>query len=396
MTVTVHRGTHQIGGCATEFRTASTRILIDMGAQLPDCTTPQEHDDLSIPGITCGRADCDAVFFTHTHGDHVGLIGRVLPSIPLYMGETAKELYLTYCRQIKSESVAVVEQARTFVPNQPIHIGDITVTPFLIDHSAFDAYMFLIEAEGVLVLHTGDFRFHGFRGSKTCRMLEAYVGQVDYLVCEGTMLSRRGEAVMTERELQERARALMMRCKHVFVLCSSTNIDRIAAFYGARPDRRPAICDNYQKEMLDIVRRRHGAKTKLYDFQYVYPYYRKNEKLQQLMKGRGFLAFIRANTWSQSLLEQYGDGGLVVYSMWPGYLKGSTKNEQLSKFLAPYDYEILHTSGHATAADIALLCKTVQPKKGIIPIHSQFPQVFSELLPEYQVVQASDGIPIIL
>jgi len=396
VTITIHRGTHQIGGCVTELRTASTRIVIDMGAQLPDCLAPQQRDELSVPGVTCGSADCDAVLFTHTHGDHVGLIDRILPGISIYMGETAKELYLTYCRRIQSKSVVAVEQARTFAPNQSLHFGDMIVTPFLIDHSAFDAYMFLVEAEGVRVLHTGDFRFHGFRGRKTCRMLEAYAGQVDYLVCEGTMLSRQGEDVMTERELQERARALMRRYPRVFLLCSSTNIDRIAAFYGARPDKRPVICDDYQKELLELVRQRHGGKTKLYDFQYVYPYYQNNEKLRKLIKERGFLALIRANTWSQNLLEQYGDGGCVVYSMWSGYLAGSTKNEQLSKFLAPYDYEMLHTSGHATASDIALLCKTVQPKKGVIPIHSQCPQAFDKLLPEYNVVQASDGMPIIL
>ena len=30
MQVIIHRGTHQIGGCATEIRTGSTRILIDL------------------------------------------------------------------------------------------------------------------------------------------------------------------------------------------------------------------------------------------------------------------------------------------------------------------------------------------------------------------------------
>lgn len=30
-----------------------------------------------------------SIFFTHTHGDHIGLIDRIHPSIPLYMGNTA-------------------------------------------------------------------------------------------------------------------------------------------------------------------------------------------------------------------------------------------------------------------------------------------------------------------
>ncbi len=34
MEITIHRGTHQIGGCATEIRTKNTRIFIDFGTAL--------------------------------------------------------------------------------------------------------------------------------------------------------------------------------------------------------------------------------------------------------------------------------------------------------------------------------------------------------------------------
>ena len=43
----------------------------------------------------------------------------------------------------------------------------------------------------------------------------------------------------TWRDLVER------REVHVFALCSSTNIDRIAAIYHANPDARPMLCDGY-------------------------------------------------------------------------------------------------------------------------------------------------------
>ena len=45
MTVTVHRGTHQIGGCVTDLRTKTTRILIDLGSPLPgpEGTVPEEN-----------------------------------------------------------------------------------------------------------------------------------------------------------------------------------------------------------------------------------------------------------------------------------------------------------------------------------------------------------------
>lgn len=35
MNLIIHRGTHQIGGCVTELRTSTTRIVIDLGSPLP-------------------------------------------------------------------------------------------------------------------------------------------------------------------------------------------------------------------------------------------------------------------------------------------------------------------------------------------------------------------------
>lgn len=39
----------------------------------------------------------------------------------------------------------------------PIYIKDITVTPYTVDHSAYGAFMFLIEADDKRVLHTRRF-----------------------------------------------------------------------------------------------------------------------------------------------------------------------------------------------------------------------------------------------
>ena len=35
MQITIHRGIDQIGGCITEIRTARSKILIDLGHNLP-------------------------------------------------------------------------------------------------------------------------------------------------------------------------------------------------------------------------------------------------------------------------------------------------------------------------------------------------------------------------
>lgn len=94
MKITIHRGIDQIGGCITDIATKKARILIDLGQNLPD-GEGVIHDDLanreSIENLTRG---VDAVFYTHYHGDHLGLFNLVPDNINQYIGKVAKRVAL--------------------------------------------------------------------------------------------------------------------------------------------------------------------------------------------------------------------------------------------------------------------------------------------------------------
>ena len=64
MRITIYRGAHQIGGCITEIRSDNTKILIDLGANLPD----SEEKELSEADVTELTQDVDAIFYTHYPG----------------------------------------------------------------------------------------------------------------------------------------------------------------------------------------------------------------------------------------------------------------------------------------------------------------------------------------
>ena len=96
----VHRGTHQIGGCITELRTNTTRIVLDLGSPLPSSAGETLVEDLALPGITAPGEPCHGVFLTHTHGDHMGQIGQLPPEVPLFLGETARAVALTLYRRL--------------------------------------------------------------------------------------------------------------------------------------------------------------------------------------------------------------------------------------------------------------------------------------------------------
>ena len=48
MTITIHRGTNQIGGCITEISSSQARIIIDMGDELP---SDAQKTDIEIEGV---------------------------------------------------------------------------------------------------------------------------------------------------------------------------------------------------------------------------------------------------------------------------------------------------------------------------------------------------------
>lgn len=88
MNITIHRGVNQIGGCITEISTEDCKVLIDLGSNLPG-TGKVELTAEQVSEITEGA---DAVFYTHYHGDHIGLHHLVPAHVPQYLGPGAKEV----------------------------------------------------------------------------------------------------------------------------------------------------------------------------------------------------------------------------------------------------------------------------------------------------------------
>lgn len=386
MQIIIHRGTHQIGGVATEIRTSTTRILIDMGEELgnEDNFIPAP---LSIPGVTDANGNCDALLFTHYHGDHIGQLKNVRKDIPIYLGEFSKDVLLFTLPQTDIELKTRLEQAKIFTPGVLFNVGDIRITPFSVDHSACDSYMFLIEADGKRILHTGDFRLHGFRGKAIPKILDRLVGKVDVLITEGTTLSRNDSKPMTEQELQHKAQEYLERYKYVFVLCATTNLERICALSKAVPRGKYFVCDAYQTGLLELMQRHRGGYSPLYRNIKRTTY---GENLLPNLQSKGFLMMVRDNRKFKEIIRKFDKTqSIILYSMWDGYRTkpGSSVPDLLN--LAGR-WEPLHTSGHASVTDIQLVIEKANPDT-IVPIHTDNPAALLTLCPERNVVLLQDG-----
>ena len=406
MKIKVHRGANQIGGCITEIESASgTRIIIDLGHNLPGVSdTDPLDDEQKLQALLEGVS---AIIYTHNHGDHIGFYDQVPESIPQYIGAMAREVLRTQLlhRRIPKKNpnyfkifhrhLDALDHMRTYRVAQEFTVGDISVTPFLVNHSAADSYMLLIKCDGKVILHTGDFRDHGFTGKGLFPTLEKYIvpQKVDVLITEGTMLSRPDEERVREYDVQKEMEAIMRKHKYLFLLCSSTNFDRIVAAHNAHEATNHGVfcCDMYEMDQLKTLAEYSGKFHPMFNITDAEEMTLRDKDLIDRMCKDGFTMLIRANTrykvWMDMLTRINPLAETVlIYSQYPGYIdpKDPAYNQYLDEFLKEQRCQIVHchTSGHAYTETVAKVCELVNPSTAIVPIHKAEEINISDILPE--------------
>ena len=154
----IHRGAKEIGGSCVEVKSGHHRILIDIGIPLPKSRDglPGAEDVRSLDALQLVRkgvlpviqgaypydTTCrpvDGLFISHAHADHCGFFGFIRNDVTLYIGEGTRRLI-----EAGVSAPGTHGSIRNYCVIQhavPVQIGPFTVTPFLMDHSAFDAYV---------------------------------------------------------------------------------------------------------------------------------------------------------------------------------------------------------------------------------------------------------------
>lgn len=391
MKITIHRGTHQIGGSAIEISTKSTRIILDFGNEL-SLDEKYTSINLDINGVTRGIPDCDGIVISHYHMDHLGQLTSALPEIPLYMGELSKEIAIISVEYQDKDLYLRLLGANTFRGGEAFTIGNIHIRPLVIDHSAADSYMFVIEAEGKRVLYTGDFRMHGLRHHILEKLVNTYIGEVDVLITEGTSLSRDADECISEAAVLEDISSYIQDGKYVFVMCSSTNIDRIMGIWQNMPTDKVLICDAYQKKILDTV---------INNVYYESSLYRRHDSPLVLNKGpypkyymdHGFVSLVRGTEYFISHIKEFPkDDVRIIYSMWTGYIE---ENLLLKNLLNTYPSYICHASGHVSKDDLVQLIELVDSDI-VIPVHTNIPEKLERIVPNRTVCVVNDNEPFII
>ena len=394
----IHRGANEIGGNCIEVQASGKSLLLDLGWPI---SVPDVDKSLlpSVNGLAEGdNPDLLGVVISHPHMDHYGLLEHAHPSIPTYAGEGAEKLLrIAAPFMVKG---APTQTIQTYKNRKMFRDGPLCVTPFLMDHSAFDAYALLIEADGHRLFYSGDFRGHGRKASVFKAFLKNPPANVDILLMAGTVLGRNGsEAAPTEAELENRIATAITDTPGLVLTCfSPQNVDRFVTFFRAtRRAGRRFIADVYTACILDGLKlaslpsprnsdirvflpnaqKRRIMRTQRFDL--VEPYRQQRIYPSQIATNpERWVMMFRSSMIRDAETIGALDNGKLIYSLWPGYLDRETPD--LRKWCAAngLSFEIQHTSGHADIEDLKRLAEAIAPHK-LVPMHTVRPKDYAQL-----------------
>ena len=396
--VCIHRGAHQIGGTCVELECAGKRLVLDVGVPL-DADDPATVEMPNVSGLNAEDPSLLGIVISHPHQDHYGLAARVPKGTTFLMG-AATERILAAAADF-TPSGGAFESVIHLNDRQPIELGPFRITPYLMDHSAYDAYAVLVEAAGKKLFYTGDLRGHGRKGKLFERLLTDPPAGVDVLLMEGTTIVRAGtdDGFPTEADLETQMVDLFESTAGMpLVWCSGQNIDRlVTVFRAAKRSGRQLILDMYTAHILAATENPRLPQADWAETRVFLPWSQK----QRIIRDQSFDISNRyklnriypeqlAGVASQSVMlfrpsmridlekAECLDGACLVYSMWDGYLK----DEKLKPFLAWLDdrdipLHQIHTSGHASVKDLQRL-RQAFGNAVVVPIHTQQPDLYEK------------------
>jgi len=397
--VCIRRGAAQIGGTCIELESQGKRLVLDLGTPL-DAEDSSKVELPTVPGFDKADPSLLGIILSHPHMDHYGLAFRVPKTTTFLMGAATERILAAAA--VFTPSGGSFDHVINLADRKPITLGPFVITPFLMDHSAYDSYAVLVEADGKRLFYTGDLRGHGRKAKLFERLVAHPPPNVDVLLMEGTTIKRKGteSGFPTERDIEnDMVRIFLDTPGMPLIWCSGQNIDRlVTVFRAAKRSGRQFIIDMYTAHILKATgkasipqanwpevrvflpefQKRRIKRKKEFELAAEYkPYRIYPEHLAEAAKDSVML--FRPSM--QIDVDGAGclDGACLVYSMWDGYLN----NEEQKPFLSWLEERGIplhqcHTSGHASLPDLKRLRKAFSSAV-VVPVHCAEPEVFAKL-----------------
>jgi len=400
----IRRGSEEIGGSCIELESQGKRLILDLG--LPLDVRPEAVVDLPhIDGLGGGDASLLGIVISHSHPDHYGLVPNVHPSVPVYLGQATQQILKE--AMFFSPMGADLHAAAYLVDRRELSIGPFTVTPYLVDHSAFDAYALLVEADGDRLFYSGDLRAHGRKPKAFRNLVDDPPSRVDALLLEGTTIGRPHDtgAAASEADVEERCVSLFAQTEGMILAAySGQNIDRLVTMHrAAKRSGRTLVVDLYtaaiakaaghpsipQGEWESVhvfvplsqrIRVKHAE-----EFDRVSAVRSRRLFPEDVAARAGELVMTFRGSMTRDLQRaECLDGARCVWSMWAGYLAGPS-GVRLREWLDRNEISlsVIHASGHAPVTDLQRLSRAIGAR-AVVPIHTvesaRYPDLFENVV----------------
>lgn len=207
-------GVGVIGSSKVLITEGDHRVLLDFGLDIPRGTdlfrppvVPRAHrylaDRLRVgaaprlpgvydpamvePGDPLGeQGPATAVFVSHAHIDHCGLVGTLRPGIEVHAAPET----ISVMRALSAAGDGLPggdPDWRPLADEQPLRFGPLTVERITVDHDVPGASGYLVTTSDGVLAFTGDIRFHGRAPERAWRLAERAAG-CEMFVTEGTSL----------------------------------------------------------------------------------------------------------------------------------------------------------------------------------------------------------------
>lgn len=365
-----------------------------------------------IEGLTTGVARYNGIFILR-NPENSSLMQYALEEIPIYAIKRLRNIYdvCTDFRELKKR-----ENIKDLVEASPNKVGDLYITPFLVDPSNFNTQIIKIEDNsGKTIVVCGDFRnYDGIYGRDRLTAAISTINSADALLIEGKYLGKSGIEYSSGKEIIEKLKNIMKFYKQVFVLQSETDLIMASTLYqGALKTKKIFIEDTF---LSNITTAANGScpspfkgkktysynpilvETKEFEFKkkYVAPFYISSAK-NKMKKEKYVMNITKEMLQDLQLLKKEGAfyDACVIVAEWKGFIEIDPELEEFIDFLKKcnMDYYELYTHGQVDMITLKELVRKWNPHY-VIPIEFSNERNIESELSNFKVLREEEVLEI--
>jgi ribonuclease J len=395
-------GLGEVGKNLMVYELGDELLVVDAGLAFPR----DEHlgVDLVLPDFSYLRGRrIRAVLLTHAHEDHVGALPYLIREmrVPEVWG-TRLTLGLLQPKLDEHGLLHATELKEAVPGDPPVEIGAFKAEFVRMAHSVPDTVAIVLEAGGLRVLHTGDYKLDhtpvdGLR-TDVGRLAEIGNQGVDLLLGDSTNAERPG-VTGSERLVGEAFRQIIpVREGRVLVASFASNVHRMqqAVDVAVETGRKVCVIGRSMRKNINIARNLGYLEAP--DDTFIRP-----PELEELARHEAMVLCTGSQGEPMSALTRiaYRDhpavtverGDTVILSAKPVPGNELRVHDTINR-LAKAGAEVLHqeiapvhVSGHGNSEEIRTILGLVRPK-AVMPVHGEF-----RMLAAHAQLARDSGVP---